>query len=512
MFKDTARVATSRSMDNSTAGSIQKTDLANGAEPGTPMDNVEADTPQDERESHIFVYRSVEEAAGDVIVDFVPGRDKIDLSTLGTFVFSGSVPRANALWVKPAGDDLRLLGDMSGVPHRPIIQILLKETTTLAAADVGAFDVVHNQTIDATASIAAVQLHLDDWPGLSDAIGTDQADRLVGTGHDNALYGNGGDDSLYGRGWNDHLYGAEGNDLLRGGQGHDLLDGGADTDTADYSDHMIPIGLILRDERATRVYVDGQAEDTLLNIENITGGAGSDYLIGNHETNVLIGRSGNDCLYGRGGDDILSGGHGQDFIDGGAGVDTVDYSGRFGSVKIHLNGSNRVKASINGQDEDFLIHIENIFGGLMDDLLTGDHLDNVLTGGEGADTLTGAAGRDTFFYRYVEETKGDIITDFTPGEDIVDFSAFGPTMFSTQGAQAHSIWTKCTGSDLKILGDRDGNLETHEINMTLQGTSSITAENLNLETVSTADNSGSLNIAWCQLDVFAKIGHEFPLL
>ena len=59
-------------------------------------------------------------------------------------------------------------------------------------------------------------------------------------------------------------------------------------------------------------------------IENVTGGAGNDFLTGNAVANVFIGNAGNDTLKGNAGNDILRGGIGNDFLDGGAGNDTLD--------------------------------------------------------------------------------------------------------------------------------------------------------------------------------------------
>ncbi|NDC90082.1 MAG: hypothetical protein EB075_15005, partial [Bacteroidetes bacterium] len=235
-----------------------------------------------------FAYSNADETKGDVITDLASGEDKIDLSALGSLVFSEDGPRENALWVVQEGRDLRLMGDVSGTPHAPEINILLKNISRLTAADVGA-DVVRDGTLDISARMAGAKLHLDDHPGIHKAIGTNQDDRLVGTDRDNTLHGRDGQDRMYGEGWDDHLYGEGGNDFLQGGSGRDYLDGGDDIDTVDYSDHSAPIGVILRGARATKVRVDGQVEDALVNIENVTGGSGDDRLVGDNEANVLKG-------------------------------------------------------------------------------------------------------------------------------------------------------------------------------------------------------------------------------
>jgi serralysin len=54
-------------------------------------------------------------------------------------------------------------------------------------------------------------------------------------------------------------------------------------------------------------------------IENASGGAASDTIIGNHVANVLSGNAGNDTIFGAGGNDNLLGGAGDDTLYGDAG-------------------------------------------------------------------------------------------------------------------------------------------------------------------------------------------------
>jgi Ca2+-binding RTX toxin-like protein len=60
-------------------------------------------------------------------------------------------------------------------------------------------------------------------------------------------------------------------------------------------------------------------------IENATGGAGNDRLVGNDVANRLSGRAGNDAIDGGAGDDVLIGGAGKDTLTGGAGNDVFRY-------------------------------------------------------------------------------------------------------------------------------------------------------------------------------------------
>ena len=65
------------------------------------------------------------------------------------------------------------------------------------------------------------------------------------------------------------------------------------------------------------------AGDKLTSIENLSGSAYRDYLIGSDVDNQLSGNGGDDTLIGNGGDDRLTGGAGDDRLSGGTGDDTL---------------------------------------------------------------------------------------------------------------------------------------------------------------------------------------------
>ena len=58
-------------------------------------------------------------------------------------------------------------------------------------------------------------------------------------------------------------------------------------------------------------------------IENATGGAFADSIIGNFLPNILIGKSGNDTIDGLQGDDVINGGGGDDELNGNVGADKI---------------------------------------------------------------------------------------------------------------------------------------------------------------------------------------------
>lgn len=220
--------------------------------------------------------------------------------------------------------------------------------------------------------------------------GTFFGDRLIGTNGDDVIRGRGGNDFLDGRGGNDSLFGGIGDDILRGGRGDDLLDGGTNRqggDTADYSTSRAGVTADLSSGSAQ----DGLGgHDTLVRVENITGSAFNDLLVGDNGANVLRGGAGDDTFSSSalpestGGNDTFLGGSGNDTaIVANSGVadlmaGTITYPS--GQV-VHISG------------------IENLVAGSQaaDMTLLGDDGANTLTGGFGDVVVSGRGGDDTLF-------------------------------------------------------------------------------------------------------------------
>jgi Ca2+-binding RTX toxin-like protein len=238
--------------------------------------------------------------------------------------------------------------------------------------------------------------------GLADTSGTNSASidasallygaTFAGNSGDNTLIGTGFADSLNGGAGNDFLEGRDGDDILDGGTGNNLLDGGAGSDTASYALVTEPLNIQLPDQ-GDLVVVLGDRQDLLRDIENLTSGAGDDWLIGNQATNTLIGNAGHDHLEGRAGDDFLDGGTGNNVLDGGAGSDTASYASVTESLNIQLPEQGDFLVVL-GDRQDLLRDIENLIGGAFDDELHGNAQDNRLDGGGGNDSLWGEAGDD----------------------------------------------------------------------------------------------------------------------
>lgn len=169
---------------------------------------------------------------------------------------------------------------------------------------------------DYSSSSAAVTVNLSD--SSVESGGDAQGDRLIsieavfgsafddmltGSNSGNVLEGRDGNDTLSGLAGNDTLRGGNGNDVLIGGSSSDRLEGGSGTDTADYSTSGSGVTVDIAD---STVESGGDAQgDRLIDIENLTGSAFADTLVGDGNANVLTGGLGNDTLTGGGNSDTF---------------------------------------------------------------------------------------------------------------------------------------------------------------------------------------------------------------
>ena len=147
----------------------------------------------------------------------------------------------------------------------------------------------------------------ENFSNFENLDGSDNADQLFGDGGANVLTGNAGDDLLVGRGGDDLLEGGEGQDILRGGGGNDTVDGGDGIDTVDFSDIGVGVNVNLKTGSGTYEVNGNTVEDQIENVENITGSAQADRLIGDDGDNLIAGGAGDDVILGGAGNDILRG-------------------------------------------------------------------------------------------------------------------------------------------------------------------------------------------------------------
>ena len=166
----------------------------------------------------------------------------------------------------------------------------------------------------------------------------------------------------------------------------------------------------------------------------INGGAGDDIMYGSTGRDALNGGDGNDVLYGMGGNNIVNGGAGEDKLYGGAGND-------------------------------------------------------ILNGGADNDLLTGGAGNDTFVY--AAGNGNDVVTDYTEGEDILQFS--GGAVSGMNVTNNDIVFTVGEGSvTLQNAADKTLSLSYGKGSFTLNG-STITLG---------SDFAGSLDASGFPVDTF----------
>ncbi|NJC39803.1 Ca2+-binding RTX toxin-like protein [Brevundimonas alba] len=205
-------------------------------------------------------------------------------------------------------------------------------------------------------------------------------------------------------------------DVLRGGVGNDALVGGAGTDTADYS--AAPAGVRVQLNTGVASNDGNGGTDTLTGIENVSGSAFDDVLIGDGAASVLNGGLGSDTLVGLGGNDTLIGGSGAaNQMQGGLGDDIYVVEANDTIVEFLNQGTDEIRT--NRSTQTLAANVEILtytgagsfvgVGNELDNTITGGGANDVLAGRGGADTLQGGAGLDTAdYYSAVAGVTADV--------------------------------------------------------------------------------------------------------
>lgn len=220
--------------------------------------------------------------------------------------------------------------------------------------------------------LAAVALLAFSAPAPAEAAkctkkGTNGDDILKGSKRKkDVLCGKGGNDILLGRGGNDQLLGGDGDDVLDGGTGKDKLKGQEGADAATYAESTASVVVNLGNGSA--------GDDTLSEVENVTGSPLADTLIGSDAANIISGGEGNDSL---------AGGLGNDTLSGDGGTDTANYFGSATGIVADL-----ADGTATGEGNDSLPGVENVTGSPHNDSLAGNSGPNTLHGGAGTDTVS----------------------------------------------------------------------------------------------------------------------------
>ena len=354
------------------------------------------------------------------------------------------------------------------------------------------------------------------------------ADIISGFGENDIIDGGTGIDTIAAGAGNDTIAGGDGNDILNGDAGNDIfnyvigddadaVNGGADSDTLNIRGtggantlavtfngtaltsvaggtltgvETVTIDLLGGTDTlnyagsAAAVTVDlglGTASGftTAADIENVTGGTGSDTLTGSGLANVLIGGAGADGLSAGAGADTLNGGDGNDTLNGGAdndtlnggadddlfvatigdgndaingggGIDTYDLSattagavitiGSATSAQIGLDTLTSIANFVGSQGDDSIttnggVNVidgqggnDTINAGASNDTVSGGAGNDVMNGGAGGDVLIGGGGTDTINTGSVNDNVADLIRFFAAdefGDIISNFDANG---------------------------------------------------------------------------------------
>jgi Ca2+-binding RTX toxin-like protein len=248
-------------------------------------------------------------------------------------------------------------------------------------------------------------------------VGNELDNVLTGNAGENLLIAGAGNDTVNGGGARDAIFGEDGADILNGEAGVDYIVGGVGNDS-----------------------IDGGAD-----ADELYGQDGDDIMRGgaSFDTDIMVGGLGNDTIYGNSGlgdYDLLYGNQGNDVFYVDTPADLVfEQAGE---------GIDTVYADINGAGYYLYDNIENLVllddtpfgvGNALDNRLTGNAVGNYLLGGAGNDLLNGMAGNDVLFgeagndiFIFDQGTGGDVIGDFTTGQDRIDLSAYGLTFAQLQ--------------------------------------------------------------------------------
>jgi len=345
----------------------------------------------------------VVEAGGghDVIRDFQPGTDRIDLSGLELGLSFDHLI-------------IRQMGPHTWIGFRG------EEGLTLYTTDASTITAADFTGLSDTTSSSLRLIDRGDSSELSGGAGDDYVRGGVGA---DSLNGGAGDDDIWDGDGDDSLSGGDGDDRLRAGAGNDTLDGGAGADRLRAGDG---------DDLAL-----GGASDDL-----ISGDAGNDTLDGGAGADVLTGGSGADTFrVGEGGDVI------RDFTSG---EDVIDLSGRdltfsdlsFQAVSPHtaISAADGMAILLFNVGPDALSESDftGLAGTVVDDSTPPDVGDLFGTDGDDSiaaideNSISGLAGNDTLDLRanfgqaFGGDDNDDITIGLSPNFDDISFAeAFG---------------------------------------------------------------------------------------
>lgn len=291
------------------------------------------------------------------------------------------------------------------------------------------------------------------------------------------VYGGEGNDKLTGALGASTLVGDAGNDSFisitnatNTSDGNDVVGCGAGTDTLDYSRRTAGISIAMgsyssgwTDSGATdldglgagtetesirRTTITGQCEIAIGTTGNdrFFGTDGDETFYGGSGNDTFLGGPGTDTMYGEAGDDVFlmgvvasnddsqyDDGNG-DILDGGSGTDTANYGYRVAALTLSSNGTADDGAS--GENDNIKTNVEQIYGGLAADTITGSTGDDLLSGCLLPSTCTDGG------------TGGSCVVYCSQAAVIYGFSNYN-MLFANYGI------------DLALDAETDGDLDSH---------------------------------------------------
>jgi Ca2+-binding RTX toxin-like protein len=303
----------------------------------------------------------------------------VDPNGAGTFTYALVAGSSAGFTVSNGGTVARTGGNM-GTNTTYTLNVRVTDDTGLTRTETFTIRTGSNGNDTITAANTTDHIIYGGAAGNDTLNGNTGNDTLFGQTGNDTLNGNGGNDTLVGQDGTDTLNGGIGNDILVGGDGNDtingdagndtirygfgddadIVNGGADVDTleiagtggGDTLDVTLAGAALTVFEGSTLTAVEAVTADlaggtdTLIytatgavsvdlnngtasgfsfitGIENVTGGAGNDTIIGDGNANAMQGLGGTDTIDGGGGADAINGGAANDTIRGGAGADTI---------------------------------------------------------------------------------------------------------------------------------------------------------------------------------------------
>lgn len=277
------------------------------------------------------------------------------------------------------------------------------------------------------------------------------------------------------------------------------------------------------------VVVEANGEGTDLVLSSMS------FTLGNHVENLTLTGTSSYNATGNSLDNILTGNEGINTLTGGAGNDTfVVQNAADAILELNGEGTDLVQSSVSytlGNEVENLTLTGtaaiNATGNELANILTGNSLANTLNGGAGNDTLVGGAGDDV----YVVDSTADVVTEnasagtdtvqagfaYTLGSNVENLTLTGSDAINGTGNSLDNVLTGNaavntlaggTGNDTYVVQSSDDvvvelasegtdlvqagvsyTLADHVENITLTGTSAISATGNSLNNILTGNNS-----------------------